>query len=126
MVTSLKMMNFDENLPITNKTNHQTKGEKKVQDGRTQVLTNEESSQEGGWITRGIRTNQVPEHAFWYSPIHDSSSLNNELKFLLYSRRRQMRFLVPFACRVPPYKYSVVHVTYKGRFVVEALTEKGV
>ncbi len=41
------MMNFDENLPITNKTNHQTKGEKKVQDGRTQVLTNEESSKEG-------------------------------------------------------------------------------
>jgi hypothetical protein len=28
MVTSLKMMDFDENLPIINKTNHQTKGAK--------------------------------------------------------------------------------------------------
>jgi hypothetical protein len=34
----------DENLPIVNKTKHVTKGEKKVQDGRTQVLAHEESS----------------------------------------------------------------------------------
>jgi hypothetical protein len=48
MVTSLKMMNSDENLSITNKTNHQTKREKKVQDGGTQVLATEESSKERG------------------------------------------------------------------------------
>jgi hypothetical protein len=39
--------NFDENLPIINKTKHSTKGEKKVQDRRTQVLTNQKSFQEG-------------------------------------------------------------------------------
>jgi hypothetical protein len=37
-----------------------------------------------------------------------------------------MRFLVPFACRVPSYKYNIVHITYKGGFVVEGLIEKGV
>jgi hypothetical protein len=39
---------YDENLPIINKTKHPTKGRKKVQDGRTQVLTNKESSKERG------------------------------------------------------------------------------
>jgi hypothetical protein len=34
-------------LPIINKTKHPTKGEKKLQDGRTQVLANKESSKEG-------------------------------------------------------------------------------
>jgi len=34
-------------LPIINKTKHTTKGEKKLQDGRTQVLANKESSKEG-------------------------------------------------------------------------------
>jgi hypothetical protein len=33
-------------LPIINKTKHPTKGEKKLQDGRTQVLANKESSKE--------------------------------------------------------------------------------
>jgi hypothetical protein len=37
----------DENLPIINKTKHTTKGEKKVQDGRTQVLANEELFKRG-------------------------------------------------------------------------------
>jgi hypothetical protein len=38
----------DENLPIINKTKHRTtKGKKKVQDGRTQVLANKETSKEG-------------------------------------------------------------------------------
>ncbi len=37
----------DENLPIIKKTKHPTKGKKKVQDGKTQVLANEESSKEG-------------------------------------------------------------------------------
>jgi len=34
-------------LPVINKTKHPIKGENKEQDGRTQVLTNEESSKEG-------------------------------------------------------------------------------
>jgi hypothetical protein len=46
-----------ENLPIINKTEHSTKGEKMVQDGRTQVLANNETS--NGDTTRGIGTNQV-------------------------------------------------------------------
>jgi len=37
----------DENLLIINKIKHPTKGEKMTQDGRTHVLTNEESSNEG-------------------------------------------------------------------------------
>jgi hypothetical protein len=40
-------------LPIINKTKHPTKGEKKLQDGRTQVLANKEFSKEGE--TRGER-----------------------------------------------------------------------
>jgi hypothetical protein len=32
---------LDENLTIINKTKHSTKGERKVQDGRTQVLANQ-------------------------------------------------------------------------------------
>jgi hypothetical protein len=34
-------------MPIIDKTKHPTKGDKKVQDGRTQVLANEKSSNEG-------------------------------------------------------------------------------
>jgi hypothetical protein len=42
----------EENLPIINKTKHlATKGKKKVQDGRNQVLANKETSKEGQ-ITR--------------------------------------------------------------------------
>jgi len=38
----------EENLPIINKTKHlATKGKKKVQDGRTQLLANKETSKEG-------------------------------------------------------------------------------
>lgn len=37
-----------ENQPIINKTKHPTKGEKKVRDGRTQVLADKESSKESG------------------------------------------------------------------------------
>jgi hypothetical protein len=36
-----------ENLLTINKTKHPTKGEKNVQDGRTQVLANKETSKEG-------------------------------------------------------------------------------
>jgi hypothetical protein len=65
MVTSLKIMNFDENLPIMNKTNHQSKGGGvEVQDGRTKSWQRKNPPKRG-WITRGIRTNQVTEHAFW-------------------------------------------------------------
>jgi len=46
----------DENLPIIKKTKHPTKGEKKVQDGRTQVLANEESSKEGGLLQEQEQT----------------------------------------------------------------------
>jgi len=38
-----KKLKIDENLPIINKTKHSTKEEKQLQDGRTQVLANEES-----------------------------------------------------------------------------------
>jgi hypothetical protein len=34
-------------MPTMNKTKHPTKGKKKVQDGRTQVLANNETSKEG-------------------------------------------------------------------------------
>jgi hypothetical protein len=34
------MWAFDENLPIINKTKHPRKGEKKIEDRRTQVLAN--------------------------------------------------------------------------------------
>jgi hypothetical protein len=37
-------------LSIINKTKHPTKGEKKVQNEKTQVLANEESSKEGGLL----------------------------------------------------------------------------
>jgi hypothetical protein len=37
----------DENLPIINKTKHLTKGEKKVQDERMQVMAEEKSSKKG-------------------------------------------------------------------------------
>jgi hypothetical protein len=36
----VKELKNDENLPIINKTNNPTKGEKKIQDGRTQLLAN--------------------------------------------------------------------------------------
>jgi hypothetical protein len=36
----MKKFKNDENLSIINKTNNPTKGEKKVQDGRTQILAN--------------------------------------------------------------------------------------
>jgi hypothetical protein len=36
----VKEFKNDENLPIINKTKNTTKGEKKVQDGSTQVLAN--------------------------------------------------------------------------------------
>jgi hypothetical protein len=36
----VKKFKNNENLPIINKTNNPTKGEKKVQDGSTQVLAN--------------------------------------------------------------------------------------
>jgi hypothetical protein len=36
----VKEFKNDENLPIINKPNNPTKGEKKIQDGNTQVLTN--------------------------------------------------------------------------------------
>jgi hypothetical protein len=34
-------------MPIINKAKHPTKGDQKVQDGRTQVLANEKTSDEG-------------------------------------------------------------------------------
>jgi hypothetical protein len=39
-----------KNMSITSKTKHPIKWEKKYQDGRTQVLANEESSKEGRLI----------------------------------------------------------------------------
>jgi hypothetical protein len=36
----VKEFKNDENLPFINKTNNPTKGDKKVQDGRTQVMAN--------------------------------------------------------------------------------------
>jgi hypothetical protein len=42
----------DENLPTINKTKHTTKREKKVQDGRTQALANEELFKRR-WTARG-------------------------------------------------------------------------
>jgi hypothetical protein len=36
----------DENLSIIDKTKHPTKGEEKVQGGKTQILANEETSKE--------------------------------------------------------------------------------
>jgi hypothetical protein len=46
-------------LLIINKTKHPTKGEKKVQDEKAQVLTNEESFKKKGQIVKGTKTNQV-------------------------------------------------------------------
>jgi hypothetical protein len=48
----------DENLPIINKIKQPTMKDKKVQDGRTQVLTNKEPSKKGN-LVRGIGTIQV-------------------------------------------------------------------
>jgi len=53
----------DENLPIIKKTKHPTKGKKKVQDGETQVLANEESSKEGEPLREQEQiTNLPPAH----------------------------------------------------------------
>lgn len=50
----------DENLPIINKTKHLTRGEKKVQDEKMQVMAKEKSSKKG-WL---METNQVFEPPF--------------------------------------------------------------
>jgi len=43
----VKKFKNDENLSIINKTKNPTKGEKKVQDGKTQTLANQKYSKEG-------------------------------------------------------------------------------
>jgi len=45
-----KCLNFGLNLQIIIKRKHPTKGDKKAQDERTQVLANEESSKDGGLL----------------------------------------------------------------------------
>ncbi len=42
----------DENLPIISKKRHLTKGEKKIQDERTQVMAKENSSKKGGLLEK--------------------------------------------------------------------------
>jgi hypothetical protein len=56
----VKEFKNDENLPIINKTNNPTKGERKVQDGRTTSLGKLRILQRGQ-IARGTRRNQVLE-----------------------------------------------------------------
>jgi hypothetical protein len=51
-----------ENLPIIKKTKHPTKGKKKVQDGKTQVLANEESSKEGEPLREQEQIMKLPPH----------------------------------------------------------------
>jgi hypothetical protein len=49
-------------LPIIIKTKHSLKGEKRVQDGRTQVLVNGvRIILQRGWLAKGTRTNQILE-----------------------------------------------------------------
>jgi hypothetical protein len=72
-ITSLKEFKNDENLPIINKTKNPTKGEKKVQGGRTPSPSKIKILQRGQ-IARGTRRNQVLEP----SPSIARSILNKE------------------------------------------------
>jgi hypothetical protein len=76
----------DENLPIIKKTKHPTKGKKKVQDGKTQVLANEESSKEGELLREQEQTMKL------LPPTQSHEKYNAFFEFLLkfFCQRRRV------------------------------------
>jgi hypothetical protein len=96
----------DENLPIINKTKIPTKGEKKVQDGRTPSFGKLRILQRGQ-ITRGTKKNQVLEP----SPPIARSILNKEMGGTL---KRMFSLDEPSFIIITNLKIKVVYACYNA------------
>ncbi len=102
----MKEFKNDENLPIINKTKNSTKGEKKVQDGRTPSFGKLIILQRGQ-IARGMKRNQVIEP----SPPIARSMLNKERGG---TPKRMPSLDKPSLIIITRLKIKVVHACYNG------------